>query len=210
MAGEQNRVAPNGRALLPFNTAVITAPGLDPSTAALYVEAHDDSELITQQLVPPGCVGFTMGIEQPPDTLPAPPEVRLRQLFSMASYAVTEGAYPMGEVGVPVTPQKPVNGSAPLWRHERERRWARSAGLAEPAADDAPVWTFQQVLPITRFGPASVAPAVPGLPPRAGDPYRGIAGASDHSVRIRLGFADVLGNITARPSTVMMPAEVTR
>ena len=210
VAGEQNRVAPNGRALLPFNTAVITAPGLDPSTAALYVEAHDDSELITQQLVPPGCVGFTMGIEQPPDTLPAPPEVRLRQLFSMASYAVTEGAYPMGEVGVPVTPQKPVNGSAPLWRHERERRWARSAGLAEPAADDAPVWTFQQVLPITRFGPASVAPAVPGLPPRAGDPYRGIAGASDHSVRIRLGFADVLGNITARPSTVMMPAEVTR
>ncbi|HEY9285233.1 MAG TPA: LysM peptidoglycan-binding domain-containing protein, partial [Pyrinomonadaceae bacterium] len=200
IAGEQQAPAPSGRVLLPINNCAAVAPGLDPSTHALYVEAARDepSELVTVALVPPGNVGFTLSLPVPPtDTQ----EDRLRSLFSLATYEIPPGGdFSMSPSGLPAGPHRDDASLMPIWHRRRIERWRR---LGRVAADDppTPVWRFDQVLPVARFGPASAAPPVGGLPDPADDPYRGIGGTRLASADIRLGFSDVLGNITAPPAT---------
>jgi hypothetical protein len=61
-------------------------------------------------------------------------------------------------------------------------------------------------LPVYRFGPASAAPAVIGLPDPLEDPYRGVGTASSApSLDLTLRFGDLLGN---RSSTSGSPLAV--
>lgn len=201
IAGEQQPVAPQGRPLLTFNNCALVAPGLDPATYALFVEAADDSALVALAAVPPGNIGFTLTLpkpQQPVDSWSA--ETQLQQLFSLATYAAS-APFPIEQAGFPVGPQTEDGQHLPLWQRQRLARWRRS-GL--PVADDPPTqafWRYDQVLPITRFGPSSIAPDVVNLPDPDADPYRGITGAALPQVEIQLGFADVLGNVTAPPPT---------
>lgn len=204
IAGAQQAVAPEGRALLAFNNAALVGPGLDAAAQSLYVEATDGSDLVEVANVPPGHVGFSLTLPRPdashPDGTPPP----TAPLFSLLTFEVgpQPGAvFHADRPGLPVTPQGSDGTATPLWQRRRLARRRRAAGLAVEAAPPAGYWHYEQVLPIARMGPASVAPSAPGLPPAAEDPYRGIGGSGRlQQADVQLGFADLMGNVTAPPA----------
>ncbi len=204
VAGEQQALAPGGRRLLTFNNCALIAPGLDPSTNALFAEAADDSDLITQPLVPPGNVGFRLLLNlpvQPPDG--RSPEVQLQQLFSLSTYevpAIPGSPFHMNPPGLPVGPQDDDGRLIPAYQRRRLARWRRDGRSVAEQPQTGDYWRYEQVLPISHFGPGSTAPSVSGLPVVENDPYRGIGGQTLSSAVIQLGFADVLGNVTAPPA----------
>ncbi|HEU5331423.1 MAG TPA: LysM peptidoglycan-binding domain-containing protein [Actinocrinis sp.] len=221
VAGEQQRERA-GRTLLPINTCAVAAPLLDPAVSALYLMAREASQTTVRPVLLPGTAGFRLGLADPGEGT-ADAE-RMRRLFSLATASVpapapdqgSDGRYLLPPSGLPVGPQIKDDPRLPLWERmqRRNRRLAeRAAGRPERtatsgasefsseassgAAPEASVWWYEHALPITRFGPPSPAPDVPGLPPADADPYRGISGAAPPVAAIRLGFADVLGNTTA-------------
>jgi LysM repeat protein len=205
IAGAQQAAAPHGRPLLPFNTCAIVGPGLDASAHALFVEAADNSDLVTQALLPPGGVGFTLTVRKPVQPPEHSAEIQLRQLFSLLTYQITavDGSpFQNSQPGLPPGPQTEDGLGLPLCERQRQARWRR-AGRAVP--DAPPVfeyWRYDQAIPIARFGPLSAAPQVGGLPDPGLDPYRGIGGQTTlPSAQVQLGFADILGNVTAPPSS---------
>ncbi|HKP51304.1 MAG TPA: hypothetical protein VJ183_01485 [Chloroflexia bacterium] len=199
IAGEQQPVAPDGRPLLLFNNCAIVAPGLDPTVHALYVEASDSSDLVAAAAVPPGNIGFTLTLPkaQQPTTWSA--EVHLQQLFSLATYEISGSQFHVPSCGLPVGPQADDGTNLAPWQRYRLARWQRAGRAVGESAPTKDYWRYQQVVPIARFGPVSAAPVVEGLPDPKDDPYRGIAGVSLPKAVIQLGFADVVGNITAPP-----------
>ncbi len=228
ITGPQQQPAPGGRTLQPTDNCALVAAGLDASAQSLYLEAADPSahpeELVRQAVIPAGSGGITLVLPPAPDPTglpdPAAAEARARQLFSLL-LAEVSGAYANkdGRSAPPAPPQHDDGTNRPAWqRHrvEQARRIARLAALAadaEPAPDaeqDLPsLWRYDQVIPLFQDGPPSVVPAVAGLPAPAGDPYRGFGGshpASTATATFQLGFADVLGNVTAQPPA---PVDVT-
>jgi LysM domain len=208
IVGEQQSSAPTGRKLLPFNTCALVGPGLDPSAHALFVEGYHDADhlntdLITQALLPPGNIGFDLLMPRPQDA-PDPvaeKEVALRKLYSALTFAipaVVGSPYQMPPSGLPVPPQSDDGANLAAWERHSQLRRLRQAGLSS-SAPPAPkaYWRYEQVLPIYRFGTASVAPAITGLPAPADDPYRGVgAAASAPTLTFHFGFGDLLGNRT--------------
>lgn len=220
ITGPQQQPAPAGRRLQPTDNCALVAPGLDASAQALYLEAADPAshpeELVKQAIIPAGSGGITLVLPPAPDpdglTDPAAQaQARARQLFSLLLAQVT-GAYADkdGRSAPPAPPQHDDGTNRAAWqrhRAEQARRLSRLAALAAgkpPAAvEELPsLWRYDQVIPLYQDGPPSVAPAVDGLPAPAGDPYRGFGGtdpAATATATFELGFADVLGNVTARP-----------
>ncbi len=210
--------APDGRTLHPIDTCALAAAGLDSSAHSLYVEAHGieeqpnnyPDELVTQALVPAGSAGVTLTVARGQG---ADPAGRLAQLFSLLVTEIEGSAFSALTMGPAAPPQREDGQHAPRWVRERQQRSARVRALA--AAADPPVdfWRYDQVVPLYRYASvASPAPDVPGLPAPATDPYRGFgAGAGLATARFRLGYADVLGNITEEPfgATVNVPAGYT-
>ncbi|HYJ29057.1 MAG TPA: hypothetical protein VEW25_01790 [Allosphingosinicella sp.] len=181
------------RRLYSFNNGALIGDPVDAASAALFVAAPDDRELTRQATVAPGNVGFTLGIANPPDGDDSP-EAIARRLYSLSGYGLVEtGAFEASRAGQPVAAQ--VDREAGL----RAMRLAPT--LLSDAGDDDQQ-TIAQVIPIHRFAKSSSAPAVPGLPPAAGDPYAGISagdGAPPVAVVV-LGFHDVFGNDTSQPN----------
>jgi hypothetical protein len=198
IAGEQQAAAPDGRPLLWFNNCAVVAPGLDPTVDALYVEASDNSDLVAAAAVPPGNIGFTLTVPKAQQQADWSALVHLQQLFSLATYTISGPLFQVPTCGFPVGPQADDGQNLPLWQRHRLARWRRAGRVAASALTND-YWRYQQVIPIARFGPASPAPAVKGLPIPGDDPYRGIAGTAPPEVAVQLGFADVVGNITAPP-----------
>ncbi|HLG54021.1 MAG TPA: LysM domain-containing protein [Vicinamibacterales bacterium] len=198
IAGTQQAPAPGGRTLLAIDTCALVAPGLDAATHALSVEAAtpQGSDLITVATLPPGSVGYTLSRSIPAGTSG---QDQLQAYFSLAIVSINaSNGYSLVPSGLPATPQRDTSGGLELWEL---RRAARRRRAARPPVDAVtPTWKYDQVVPISRFGPASAAPAVPGLPDPAADPYRGIGGTTLVSTTLQLGFADVVGNVTAPPA----------
>jgi hypothetical protein len=212
IADEQQPAAPGGRALLPFSTCAVVGPRLDPSVPNLFIAAAGSSEeagevdaaatadTVAQPSMPPGTAGFTLTLPDPGDAEDR--DARLHRLFSLPRYAIpaTSGSpFELPVSGLPAGPQQEDGQHLPLWQRERKERWRRAGRTV--SADPPPVyWRYDQALPMTRYAPRSPAPAVPGLPSPAGDPYRGITGSTLPVAGVQLGFADVLGNTTAPPA----------
>lgn len=214
IAREQQAGAPSGRRLLVTDTCALVGPGLDALAGSLYLEAHDPQahpqELVRQAIVPPGTAGVTLTIPRAPSPAAVvaagggegdddAEQARLAQRFSLLATRLT-GTYEPPRAGPPQPPQREDGLGLPLWRRRRLARAERLAGTAP--ADPPPVewWRYEQVVPAASFGPPSVAPAVPGLPVPADDPYRGFGSARALAqATFQLGFADLLGNVTAEP-----------
>lgn len=201
----QQAPAPNGRTLLATDSCALVGAGLDAQRHALYAEAHapqdHPSELVRQAVLPPGTAGVELTIPRPPapDGADDPAQARLAQRFSLLLTALS-GTYAARQLAPPLAPLRDDGGALPLWRARRLARAARLAGA--PPRDGAPAqwWRYEQVVPVTAFGPPSVAPAVPGLPRPDDDPYRGYGDARAlPQAHFALGFADLLGNATAEP-----------
>lgn len=193
LTADEQRPVPGGRYLLPYENCVLLPAGPDPSTAALWVESDDTTDVITVPTVPPGCAGFGLTL-QPPQPPAGDAALRLGRLYSLVRYSIIGGGpFTLPDAGLPVGPQADDGDRAPAW--QRARTGDRGPGSAPGTGDepDKPLWRYEQVLPLSRLGPPSPCPAVPGLPAPAGDPYRGAGSAAD----IRLGLSDVLGNVTA-------------
>lgn len=228
ITGPQQRPAAGGRSLQPTDNCALIAAGLDAAAQSLYLEAanpaeHPD-ELVKQAIIPAGSGGITLVLRPAPEPDLVPEaeraQARARQLFSLLLAQVT-GAYANsdGRSAPPAPPQYDDGTGRPGWQRHRDEqayRVARLAALAagEPEPPNAELelpslWRYDQVIPLFQDGPPSVAPAAVGLPAPAGDPYRGF-GASNPpataTATFQLGFADVLGNVTARPPA---PVEVT-
>ncbi|HST63453.1 MAG TPA: LysM peptidoglycan-binding domain-containing protein [Longimicrobium sp.] len=215
MADDRQAVAPAGRPLLPWENCALVGAGLESSAHALAVEAADGSEQVRQALVPPGSTGWTLTLPRPPaQSSPPDPQTQLQQLFSLAAWQVQAAApFSASQPALPVGPQAEDGEHLPLARRLTRARQARArqalmeavhpAALHAPRALPGPagLWRYEQVVPVYRLGPPSYAPAVPGLPDPADDPYRGVGGQSSQpKVSMQIGFADVLGNVTAPPS----------
>ncbi len=199
------------------DSCALVGAGLDAQRHALYAEAHapqdHPSELVRQAVLPPGTAGVELAIPRPPapDGAADPEQARLAQRFSLLLTALA-GTYAARRLAPPLAPLRDDGSALPLWRARRLARAARLAGA--PPRDDAPAqwWRYEQVVPVTAFGPPSVAPAVAGLPRPDDDPYRGYGDARAlPQAEFALGFADLLGNATAEPfgTTVSAPVGYT-
>lgn len=190
--------APNGRALLPIDTCALAGPSLDPGLTALFVESADGAETTVEPALPQGTVGVCMLVPDPGDA--ETPDALVRRLFSLATYEIpADGRFALPRAGLPASPIEDDGLDLPLWLRERRERWARAGRTLAAVGDPKPTWRYEQAFPISRHAVEQPAPAVPGLPEPAADPYRGISGSALPVARIELGFADVLGNITAPP-----------
>ncbi|AFK55879.1 LysM domain-containing protein [Tistrella mobilis] len=180
------------RQLHSFNTAALVADPIDPAATALFVAAPDDRDQTRQATVAQGNVGFTMGLVNPPDA-GDDPDLRARRLYNLAGYQLPETeAFAASNAGSPVGPR--VDGSAAAV--DRMRMTPR---LTADAADENDQ-TLSQVIPIHRYAKTPTVPAIPGLPPQAGDPYAGISASGRTAppvATVELGFHDVYGNATA-------------
>ncbi|MGJ4953559.1 hypothetical protein [Bradyrhizobium sp. HKCCYLS20291] len=209
IVGEQQVPAPSGRQLFAFNTCALVGAGLDASAHALFVEATDNSELVTQALAPPGTIGFTLGLPKPIQTQTRSADVQLKQLFSLLTYQLspaTGSSFQSSRIGLPAGPQADDGLQLASWERQRLARWKRAGRASLDPPSPGQYWRYDQAIPIARFGPPSAAPAVKGLPDPDLDPYRGIGGQkARQSVQIQLGFADILGNVTAPPSNSSDP-----
>lgn len=207
IAYRQQAAAPEGRALLRTDNCALVGPGLDATRHALYLEAHDagrfPAELVRQAIVPPGAAGITLTIPRPPspDGSPYPAQARLAQRFSLLTTSLS-GVYHAARTAPPLPPLREDGLRLPLWVRHRQARAARASGasVTDPSTLPVELWRYEQVVPVASFGPPSVAPDVPGLPPPASDPYRGF-GAADAlaDATFGVGFQDVLGNVSAEP-----------
>ncbi|MCK1387637.1 LysM peptidoglycan-binding domain-containing protein [Bradyrhizobium sp. 21] len=180
----------------------------------------DPDEFVVQSLVPAGSAGIDLTLPRPIPPAKAPDseaELMLRQSYSLLqpfAIATTNSPYDIPTSAPTVTP-RPSDGKAvvPAWRRDRTRRLARAEArkVSTPvnATDPAPLpyWAYQSVLPVYRFGPASVAPTgVVGLPDATSDPYRGVgAAAGKPSIDLTLAFGDILGH---RSKTAGLPVNV--
>ncbi|MEN3161292.1 LysM domain-containing protein [Tistrella mobilis] len=180
------------RQLHSFNTAALVADPVDPAATALFVAAPDDRDQIRQATVAQGNVGFTMGLVNPPDA-GDDPDLRARRLYNLAGYQLPETeVFAASNAGSPVGPR--VDGSAAAV--DRMRMTPRMTADAVDENDQ----TLSQVIPIHRYAKTPTVPAIPGLPPQAGDPYAGISASGRTAppvATVVLGFHDVYGNATA-------------
>ena len=211
---EATEDAPAAHALLPFDTAfVVVDQGLSEGLLFAEAEGDDDpSEFTAQALVPAGNAGFTLTLPRPilPSIPPDDGQLALRQSYSLL--LADTSASPSGPFTIPssapTVPPRPFDGDTqPPWARERARRIARGAGRRSKGdPPPAPYWAYETVLPVYRFGPASVAPVVIGLPDPLEDPYRGVGTASSApALDLTLRFGDLLGN---RSSTSGSPLVV--
>jgi hypothetical protein len=209
IVGTQQDAAPTGRPFLPFNNCALVGPALEGAASGLFVESYDDIDLVAQALVPSGSVGFQLRAVRPDDS--DTPEQRLRQLYSLLSFSVPPEAgavYSLPASGMPTPPQAADPADPPRWRRERllRRRLWRDR---RDALDPSPLWSYDQIVPIYRFGPGSALPEVVGLPAPEADPYRGFGTASARPVAdFQLGFGDIFGNRTADSDTQAVAVEV--
>ena len=205
-----------GRPLLRTDNCAIVADGLDAAAHSLYVEAYGadlhPQELVKQAIVPAGSIGVTLTVDRALAPVATDP-VRVRaaartaQLFSLLVSRIDGGIYAL-DAGPPAPPQREDGLHLARWQRERELRAARlrrprATSLTTTGRDAGPVayWRFDDVVPIARYGPPSSAPAVPGLPAPANDPYRGFGAATAlATATFHLSYADVLGNVTAPAS----------
>lgn len=217
IAGSQQALAPNGRTLFPFNNCALVGPGLDPAYHSLFIESHDDSDTITQALVPPGNIGFELLIDNPDSSGDTSPEneKHLKDLYSLLSFEVAKryktGTLPASPYiappsGMPVTPHPSDGDTQQIWQQHRKTRRDRQAGLlkTDNGTGTEAYWKYQQVIPIYKFVRQSVTEACPnviGLPIPATDPYHGMGTQTQlPSAEFIFGFADLLGNRTAPPN----------
>jgi len=212
IAGTQQGMETSGRPPLSFNTCLLTAPGLDPAVDSLCLECCDDSDMITQAVVPPGNLGFHLATVRPPQDFDPRTDKKdlARSLFSLMSFEVEKNAsspFAAPPSGMPV-PSAPWDGQGlALWERERLLRREKEATGSMPRVNDAVAsyWKFEQVMPVANFAPASLAPDVPGLPDASKDPYRGVGGQDPSAglpvAHFLFGFGDVLGNRTAPPAS---------
>jgi len=202
IAATQQSVSPDGRPLLAFNNAAVVGAGLDASAQSLYVEASDLSDLATVATVPAGHVGFDLTLPRPPDEYAdgtPPPTAPLFSLLTCDVGPQSGAPFHAARPGLPVTPQASDGTHTPAWQRRRAARRNRAKSVVT-SPPETHYWNYQQVLPIARMGPASLAPDVVGLPLAAADPYRGIGGrAALQQANVQLGFADLMGNTTAPP-----------
>lgn len=208
IAGTQQQVETDGRALLPFNNCVLLGVGFDSSSYALFVESSDGSETSVQALVPPGNVGFELMTNNPSTQVGIQPEkeIDLQNLFSLLTFEVLQtvgSPFEATASGMPVMPE-PSDGTA-LPPSEKQRllrkaRKSKARGVEEDVLEEL-YWYYQQVLPVSRFVADSVAEAAPnvvGLPIPEADPYQGYGTESSiPTANFAFGFGDVLGNRTA-------------
>ncbi len=204
-----------GRPMLAINNCALVAGGLDADAAAIYLEAADATtiagEHILQALVPPGSVGASLTIPRPPAPGKAADDEAsqeaLARLFSLLNARVG-GDYPHKFTAPPAPPQSDDGSGLPLWRRQRLRR---ALPLAERVEDLSPAeyWRYQQVFPVTRWSTSSEAPAIPGLPLPADDPYAGFGGGPGLAKAIfTFGFGDLLGHATAAGPGGVVEADV--
>lgn len=203
IAGTQQDSVAAGRALLPFNSCALAGPGLDGAIQSLFVESYDDSDKVTQALVPPGNAGFVMKTHYPADTVGGQEqEVKLRKLYSLVSYSILgsdTSPFAAAPSGMPAPPAPDDLLTVPRWQKERLLR--KGLLMDEKASlTPKPYWRYDQVLPMYNFAPASALPNVDGLPAAPADPYRGFGDATAlPQADFQLGFGDVLGNRSAPP-----------
>lgn len=203
----QQAAAPNGRALLKFNTSLLAVDQGIADGATLFAQAgetSDPAEFVAQALVPAGSTGFQLTLSRPATDAS---EDALRRQYSLVTAIATRSSscpYVIPASGLPASPQATDGSQEQAWK----RIEARQLG-APRDFDPQPYWQYQTVLPIYRFGPPSVAPAVDGLPLPEDDPYRGL-GAAQTAPRVDfgLGFGDVLGNRTAAANDKALPVPV--
>ncbi|HEX4728206.1 MAG TPA: hypothetical protein VH298_10445, partial [Jatrophihabitans sp.] len=219
ITGAQQQPAAGGRPLQPTDNCALIAAGLDATAQSLYLEAANPAEqpdeLVKQAVIPAGSGGITLVLPPAPDPDALPEaeraQARARQLFSLLLAQVT-GAYHNDRSAPPAPPQYDDGTGRAAWQRQRDEQAYRIARLAALAADqpeppnaeqDLPsLWRYDQVIPLFQDGPPSVVPAAVGLPAPAGDPYRGFGASSPPATATAtflLGFADVLGNVTAQP-----------
>lgn len=202
IASTQQAAAPTGRKLLPFNNCALIGPGLDAAIATVFVEDYGDGDMVHQALVPPGSNGFTLALDAPPATKDPDPIVRLRQLFSLLGVSIAKGSsspFDLPASCMPAPPAPSPKDALQAWQRERLLR-RRLMADPDDALDAQPWWKFDQVLPLYRFGPASLLPKTVGLPVAEEDPYRGFGIATAlPDANFAFGFGDVLGNRTAPP-----------
>lgn len=197
VAGARQKPA-SGRALLPIDTCALVGPSLDPGITALFVESSDGSETTVEPAMPQGTVGVRLQVPDPGEG--ESPQELVRRLFSLVTYAIPDdGRFALDRAGLPAGPLEDDGLGLPLWLRERRERWARAGRELGDVGEPAPIWRYEKAFPIAKYADEQPAPAVPGLPDPAADPYRGISGAGLPTARIELGFADVLGNVTAPP-----------
>lgn len=178
--GSQSSSTPS-RALLPFNTCALVADPLDPSAAALFVEAGDGSETVRQATVSPGEAGFELTLDMP--AVPDGEETKqtmLQQLYGLVGYQLVDGtAFAGSNQGKPIGPQ---------------------TGETPPAPEET-LWRLSQLIPVRRFAKSNPLPAVTGLPDPGNDPYAGISprgpDPSMAHATVALWFRDVFGNSSA-------------
>jgi hypothetical protein len=215
--GAQQAPAPAGRTLRPTDTCALIADGLDGTSHTLYLEAHDAAshpdELVPQALVPAGSMGVTLTVPRPfPPAADAPLEdrrvARLAQLLSLLVVGIESDTYSTAHPAPAAPPLREDGRHQPSWLRQRELRTLR-ATAADGDPPPAEHWRYDQVVPLSTVGPASPAPAVPGLPDPATDPYRGFGtAATPASATFVLRYADVLGNLTRDASAKAVDVEV--
>lgn len=203
---DQQALAPDGRALLPFNNCVLLANGFDSNSYALFVESADGSETSVQALVPPGNVGFELMTHNPPTQVGTVPskEIDLQNLYSLLTFEVlkiTGSPFEATASGMPVLPE-PSDGTAvsPSEQQRLSRKAKKRSSTEEVEETEELYWYYQQVLPVSRFVSDSVeeaAPNVVGLPLPEADPYQGYGTeGSIPTANFAFGFGDALGNRT--------------
>ncbi|MEM1321686.1 MAG: LysM peptidoglycan-binding domain-containing protein [Bacteroidota bacterium] len=208
IAGTQQALAPDGRALLPFNNCALLGPGLNAAQQTLYIESADGSETITQALVPPGNIGFQL-LTNNPSVSPgndSDAQIQLKELYSLLTFAVnakTGSPFVASASGLPVMPGPSDGTQQQPWEQEKDLRNAQAAGTepSQSEVDAAETYHYyKQVLPVARFvaeGTPEAAAQVVGLPDPSEDPYRGYGMLSSlPSAEFAFGFGDVLGNRT--------------
>lgn len=193
---ESQASASPDRALHSFNTAALVGDPVDTSATALFVAAPDDRDTVRRATVAQGNVGFTLGLTQAPDAGDSP-ALTARRLYSLSGYQLQDTTvFEASHDGQPVNPL--VDGSGSSVAALRMAPLARAAGDVDD--DDDNDQTLTQVIPIHRFARTASVPAVPGLPPPAGDPYAGISAPGSIAppvATVVLGFHDIFGNSTA-------------
>ena len=212
IVGAQQGAAPDGRALLAFNTCALIGPGLDAAASSVYLEAADDSNIKRIASVPPGNAGISMVVPMAPID-PASPSERTQQLYSIATYGIGQvgATFHAERPGMPITPEAKDDPQFTAVARRRRARQARARGTCYAALEPSH-WSYTQVFPIAQMGPASSAPTVSGLPASAADPYRGInAGSSLASADLTVGFVDLFGNATTpdQARTINLPVGYT-
>ncbi|MCE8005941.1 hypothetical protein [Aestuariivita sp.] len=207
IVGAQQDAAPAGRALLPFNTGVIAVDQGIADGATLFAEAHESTDpvdFVAQALLPAGSAGFELTLTRP---LTESGQDAFRQSYSLvtAISAISQSCpYAIPASGLPAAPQASDGTDLAAWQRARLPRAA-----ATQDDDPKPYWAYQTVLPVYRFGPASVAPEVSGLPSPTDDPYRGLGGATQApQVNFQLGFGDVQGNRTLSADDRPVPVDM--